>query len=60
MSAPQSLPDLGILICGLALLLMFLIVLNEWVGQRREGQRERKLLEMIEREYWAHRRLGTF
>jgi uncharacterized iron-regulated membrane protein len=52
------LPDLGNLIFGIALLFSSLIVLLEWLQRRRDGARERRLLETIEREYWAYRRLG--
>ena len=52
------LPDLGNLIFGIALLFSSLIVLLEWVQRRRDCERERRLLDTIEREYWAYRRLG--
>lgn len=52
------LPSLGNLIFGIALLFSSLIVLIEWVERRREGQRQRRLLDTIEREYWIYRRLG--
>jgi sensor c-di-GMP phosphodiesterase-like protein len=48
------LPDLGNLIVSIALLFSFLIVLLEWLGRRRERQRERRLLDAIDREYWAY------
>lgn len=54
----DRLPNLGNLIFGIALLVSFLIVLIEWVERRREGERERRLLDTIEREYWLYRRLG--
>ncbi|HEY7306798.1 MAG TPA: hypothetical protein VH601_21920 [Bryobacteraceae bacterium] len=52
------LPDLGNLIFAIALLFSTLIVLIEWLERRRDSERERRLLDMIEREYWAYRRLG--
>lgn len=52
------LPNLGNLIFGIALLVSFLIVLIEWVERRRDGEREQRLLDTIEREYWLYRRLG--
>ena len=52
------LPNLGNLIFAIALLFSFLIVLIEWVERRRDGERERRLLDTIEREYWMYRRLG--
>jgi len=48
------LPDLGNLIASIALLFSFLIVFLEWLGRRRERERERQLLDTIEREYWAY------
>jgi hypothetical protein len=47
------LPDLGNLIVSIALLFSFLIVILEWLGRRREREQERRLLDTIEREYWA-------
>lgn len=54
----DRLPNLGNLIVGIALLVSFLIVLIEWVARRRDGERERRLLDTIEREYWMYTRLG--
>ena len=58
MKVIDLLPSLGNLIFAIALLFSFLIILIEWVERRRDGQRERKLLDTIEREYWLYRRLG--
>jgi len=52
--AMDVLPNLGKLIVSIALLFSFLIVLLEWLGRRRERERERRLLDAIEREYWAY------
>jgi hypothetical protein len=53
-----SLPDIGGLLVIIALLFTALIVLFETVARRREGQREQRVLEAIEREYNSFRRLG--
>ncbi|HEY6988212.1 MAG TPA: hypothetical protein VH369_07510 [Bryobacteraceae bacterium] len=54
----DPLPDLGNLIFAIALLFSTLIVLIECLQRRRDSERERRLLDTIEREYWAYRRLG--
>ncbi len=56
--AMDLLPDLGNLIFAMALLFSFLIFASEWVERRRDGERERRLLEAIEREYETYCRLG--
>ncbi len=58
MRITEMLPDLGNMIFGIALLFAFLIVAFEWLERRREGNREQRLLDAIEREYWAYRRMG--
>jgi len=53
-----SLPDIGDLLVSIALLFAALIVLVETLERRREGQREQRILDAIEQEYHAFRRLG--
>jgi hypothetical protein len=53
-----SLPDIGDLLVTIALLFTALIMLFETLERRREGQREQRMLDAIEREYRAFRRLG--
>ncbi len=55
-----TLPDIGDLLVVIALLFTGLIVLFETLERRREGLREQRTLEAIEREYRALRRLGQF
>lgn len=50
--------DLGDLLLLCALFFAALIIAFEWAERRREGEREQKLLDAIEREYEALRRLG--
>ncbi len=50
--------DLGDLVVLSALFFAFLIVIFECLERRREGERERELLDAIDREYQAYRRLG--
>jgi hypothetical protein len=54
------LPDIGDLLVIIALLFTGLIVLFETLERRREGLREQRLLDAIEREYQAFRQLGEF
>jgi hypothetical protein len=56
----DKLPDLGDMIFGIAALFSALIVTFEWLERRRDGDRERRLLDSIEREYEAYRRMGHF
>jgi hypothetical protein len=53
-----SLPDIGDLLVLIALLFTALIVLFETIERRREGRREQQILDAIEQEYHAFRRLG--
>jgi len=45
---------LGNLLFALALLFTALIVVFEFLERRREGRRERRILDEIEREYQAY------
>ncbi len=53
-----SWPDIGDLLVLIALLFGALIVLFETLECRRDGQREQRMLDAIEKEYEAFRRLG--
>jgi len=53
-----SLPDIGDLLVLIAVLFTALIVLFETLERRREGRREQRILDAIEREYHAFTRLG--
>jgi hypothetical protein len=53
-----SLPDIGDLLVIIAVFFTAFIVLFETLERRREGLREQCLLDAIEREYNAFRRLG--
>jgi len=53
-----SLPDIGDLLVMIALLFSGLIVVFETLERRREGRREQRILDAIEQEYLAFRRLG--
>ena len=53
-----SLPDIGDLLVLIALLFTALIVLFETLERRREGRREQRILDAIEREYHLFTRLG--
>jgi hypothetical protein len=53
-----SLPDIGDLLVVITVLFSALIILFETLASRREGQRERRMLDAIEEEYQAFRRLG--
>jgi hypothetical protein len=53
-----SLPDIGDLLVLIALLFSGLIVLFDTLACRRDGQREQRMLDAIEEEYQAFRRLG--
>jgi hypothetical protein len=55
---PLPLPDIGDLLVLIALLFTALIVLFETLERRREGRREQLILDAIEQEYHAFRRLG--
>lgn len=57
---PREIVDLGDLLVGTTLLFSLLIVIFECFERRREGSRERELLDAIEREYQAYRRMGQF
>jgi len=54
----MTLPDIGDLLVGIALLFTALIVLAGTLESRREYQREQRLLEAIDEEYRAYCRLG--
>jgi len=58
MQIVDMLPDLGNMIFGIALLFAFLIVIFEWLEQRRDWVREQRLLDGIEHEYQLYRRMG--
>jgi hypothetical protein len=49
---------LGNLLLAMAVVFSVLIVVFEWLERRREGKRELRVLEEIEREYEAYCRLG--
>jgi hypothetical protein len=53
-----TLPDIGDLLVVITVLFSALIVLFETLASRREGQREQRMLDAIEEEYQAFRRLG--
>jgi len=50
--------DLGDLVFGSAILFAFLIFIFEWAERRRESRAEKSVLDAIDREYRALRRLG--
>ena len=49
---------LGSLLLEIAVLFAVLIVVFEWRERLRDGKRERRLLDEIEREYKAYCRMG--
>jgi hypothetical protein len=49
---------LGDLLVTMAIVFSLLIVIFEWLERRREGKRELRLLDEIEREYEVYCRLG--
>jgi hypothetical protein len=49
---------IGNLLLEMTVLFTLLIILLEWVEVQREGKRERRLLDEIEREYEAYCRMG--
>lgn len=53
-----DLPDFGDLLFLLTVLFSSLIVLFEILERRREGRRQQRMLQDIEQEYEAFRRLG--
>ena len=53
-----TLPDLGDLLFGVAVLFGVLIVIFECAERRRASRREQRILELIEREYEAFYQLG--
>jgi hypothetical protein len=55
-----ELPDIGDLLFFLTVLFASLIVVFEMLERRREGKREQKVLDAIDREYRAFRSLGRF
>ena len=55
---PTEVSRLGDLVFGSVILFSLLIVVFEWVERRRESQRERRILDAIEREYELYRRAG--
>ncbi len=54
----MSLPDIGDLLVGVALLFTALILLFGTIESRREALREQRMLDAIEEEYRAFCRLG--
>ncbi len=52
------LPDIGDLLVLIALSFTALILLFETLERRREGRRERRILDAIEQEYNLFRSLG--
>jgi len=50
--------DLGDMVLYFALFFAIMIVIFEGIERRRDGAREQRLLDAIEREYEAYRRLG--
>lgn len=50
--------DLGDLLFGVALFFAVMIVVFECAERRREGRRERRLLDAIEREYETYFRIA--
>ena len=55
---PTEVSRLGNLVFGSVLLFSLLIVVFEWIERRKEGRRERRLLDDIQREYDLYRRAG--
>jgi hypothetical protein len=55
-----SLPDIGDLLVIIALSFTALILVFETLERRREGRRERQVLDAIEQEYKTFLRLGQF
>ena len=53
-----SLPDIGDLLVWIALLFTALIVVFETLERRREGRRELRILDAIDREFREFTRLG--
>jgi hypothetical protein len=53
-----ALPDIGNLLFLLTVFFTLLIVLFEALERRREARRERMILDEIDREYRAFRKLG--
>lgn len=49
---------LGNLLLEMTLFFTLLIVIFEWLEVHREGKRERRLLDEIEREFEAYCRMG--
>jgi protein-S-isoprenylcysteine O-methyltransferase Ste14 len=49
---------LGNLLLEMTVFLTLLIVIFEWIEVQRQGKRERRLLDEIEREYEAYCRMG--
>jgi hypothetical protein len=49
---------LGSLLLEMTLLFALLIIIFEWRERLRDGKRERRMLDEIEREYEAYCRLG--
>jgi hypothetical protein len=49
---------LGSLLLEIAVLFAVLIVVFEWRERQRDGKRERRLLDEIEREYEVYCRMG--
>ena len=49
---------LGSLLLEIAVLFAVLIVVFEWRERQRDGKRERRLLDEIEREYELYCRMG--
>ncbi len=54
----MSFLDLGDLLFAVALFLAVMIVAFECAERRREGRRERRILDAIEREYEAYFRIA--
>jgi len=52
------LPDLGDLLLAIAVFNVLMIVVFECAERRREGRRERQILDAIDREYRAFLRMG--
>ena len=55
---PTEVSRLGNLVFGSVVLFSLLIVIFEWIERRKEGRRERRLLDEIQREYDLYRRAG--
>jgi len=49
---------LGSLLLEMTVVFALLIVIFEWREKQRDGKRERRLLDEIEREYEAYCRMG--